>query len=439
MKKQFNIKEFFKRHLGMIIILIVLLVFPTSFSNQTRLNMRVIVTGLAIDKVDDSYEVTAQIVKTLPGSESPGVSATINFISDKDESLLGAISKISYKAGKVSAFSHTNFILIGKDLMESEDLNTCLNYFIRDRIIKDTALVLFAEEKASDEIKKTKDIELSVGIGIQKVFIFKEKESDGIMITVQDFLNNNEVYSKSAVASVLKFTSIEEESSENESGGSQGSGKESSSSGSEKSSSEGGGGGASGSSSSESSSSGGEEKTKYYAPTEKLVCFYDGKFKGMLSGDKEVLGFMLGYSKAKSDDFSLKDIDYETLKNINVGLKVKSKKNKYKIRYENEKPKLDLSVIIKSAEVESIQTASVFSSLSEEEYDAIKKALEKDIKEKVAACFEKSKTIGADVFRAYELAFKTKYKQTTKNYSSAEEFLKDLQINVNVKVERLEY
>ena len=178
MKKRFNIKEFFKRHLGIIIILIVLLVFPTSFSNQTRLNMRVIVTGVAIDKSDDKYEVTAQIVKTSPGTESPGVSAMVNFISDKDESLLGAISKISYKAGKVSAFSHTNFIVIGKELMESEDINTCLNYFIRDIIIKDTALVLFAEDKASDEIKKTKEIELSVGIGIQKVFIFKEKESD---------------------------------------------------------------------------------------------------------------------------------------------------------------------------------------------------------------------------------------------------------------------
>ena len=455
MKKRFNIKEFFKRHLGMIIILIVLLVFPTSFSNQTRLNMRVIVTGVAIDKSDDKYEVTAQIVKTSPGTESPGVSAMVNFISDKDESLLGAMSKISYKAGKVSAFSHTNFIVIGKELMESEDINTCLNYFIRDRIIKDTALVLFAEDKASDEIKKTKDIELSVGIGIQKVFIFKEKESDGIMITVQDFLNDNEDLSKSSVASILKFTSIEEESSSDQSGsssnskssdskgeGAESSGGESSNSGSSESGkgeSEGGGGGASGSSESESSSSGGgEEKTKYFAPTEKLACFCNGKFKGMLSGDKEVLGYMLCYSKARSDDFSIKNIECESLKDSTIGIKVKSKKNKYKIRYENGKPKLDLVIAVKSAEIESIQSDKLFSSLSKEEYKAIKDALEKDIREKVSACFEKSKELKADILKAYELAYKTKYKET-KNYSSPEEFLNDLEINVEVKIDRLEY
>ena len=438
MKKRFNIKEFFKRHLGIIIILIVLLVFPTSFSNQTRLNMRVIVTGVAIDKSDDKYEVTAQIVKTSPGTESPGVSAMVNFISDKDESLLGAISKISYKAGKVSAFSHTNFIVIGKELMESEDINTCLNYFIRDIIIKDTALVLFAEDKASDEIKKTKDIELSVGIGIQKVFIFKEKESDGIMITVQDFLNDNEDLSKSSVASILKFTSIEEESSSDQSGSSGGESSNSGTSESGKGETEGGGGGASGSSESESSSGGGEEKIKYFAPTEKLACFCNGKFKGMLSGDKEVLGYMLCYSKARSDDFSIKNIDCESLKDSTIGIKVKSKKNKYKIRYENGKPKLDLVVAVKSAEIESIQSDKLFSSLSKEEYKAIKDALEKDIREKVSACFEKSKELKADILKAYELAYKTKYKET-KNYSSSEEFLNDLDINVEVKIDRLEY
>ena len=438
MKKRFNIKEFFKRHLGIIIILIVLLVFPTSFSNQTRLNMRVIVTGVAIDKSDDKYEVTAQIVKTSPGTESPGVSAMVNFISDKDESLLGAISKISYKAGKVSAFSHTNFIVIGKELMESEDINTCLNYFIRDIIIKDTALVLFAEDKASDEIKKTKDIELSVGIGIQKVFIFKEKESDGIMITVQDFLNDNEDLSKSSVASILKFTSIEEESSSDQSGSSGGESSNSGTSESGKGETEGGGGGASGSSESESSSGGGEEKIKYFAPTEKLACFCNGKFKGMLSGDKEVLGYMLCYSKARSDDFSIKNIDCESLKDSTIGIKVKSKKNKYKIRYENGKPKLDLVVAVKSAEIESIQSDTLFSSLSKEEYKAIKDALEKDIREKVSACFEKSKELKADILKAYELAYKTKYKET-KNYSSSEEFLNDLDINVEVKIDRLEY
>ena len=44
-----------KRHLGLVILLIIVLVFPTSMSYQARLNMRIIVTGLAIDKIDGEY------------------------------------------------------------------------------------------------------------------------------------------------------------------------------------------------------------------------------------------------------------------------------------------------------------------------------------------------------------------------------------------------
>ena len=166
-------KRFFKNHVALIIIIIVVFAFPTSLSNQARLNMRVVVTGLAIDKKDDEFEVTAQIVKTSPGNESGGISAEVNFLSDTDKTLLGAISKLSYKAGKVSAFSHTNFLIIGEELAKTENLNSSLNYFLRDRIIKNTALVLFSEGKAGDEIKKTKDVELSVGLGLQKVYLFK--------------------------------------------------------------------------------------------------------------------------------------------------------------------------------------------------------------------------------------------------------------------------
>ena len=94
-----HIKRIFKRHIGVIILLILLLVFPSSVSNQAKLNMRIIVTGIAIDKVDDEYEVTAQVVKNTPGTETPGTSATIELVSDKAPTISLAMSKLSYKAG----------------------------------------------------------------------------------------------------------------------------------------------------------------------------------------------------------------------------------------------------------------------------------------------------------------------------------------------------
>ena len=142
-----------KKHIGLILILVIIIAFPSSLSNQIKINMRVIVTGIAVDKEDDNFVVTAQIMKPSPGVKSSSESATIDYITDKGETLAGAISKLSFKAGKTSAFSHTNFVIIGKDMLK-EDVTISLDYFIRDKIIKNSALILFAEEKAVSVAEK---------------------------------------------------------------------------------------------------------------------------------------------------------------------------------------------------------------------------------------------------------------------------------------------
>ena len=51
----------------------------------------------------------------------------------------------------------------------------------------------------------------------------------------------------------------------------------------------------------------------------------------------------------------------------------------------------------------------------------------------------KSKSFGADVFDAYELAYKFHYKKTTENFKTPAEFLKNLKLNVQVNVHKLDY
>ena len=415
-------KKYFKKHIALIILLVLAFSFPTSLSNQARLNMRIIVTGLAIDKKEDEFEVTAQIVKTSPGNESGGISAEVNFLTDKDKTLLGAISKLSYKAGKVSVFSHTNFIIVGEELAKTENLKSSLNYFLRDRIIKNTALILFSNGSASDEIKKTKNIELSVGLGLQKVYLFKERECDGIMLTVLDFLNQSVSFSKTTTASMIELDSNEQENGE--------------SSGGEKT-------GSSGSSKTNSGRAGGEggdaESYQYFKPIAPLVCFVDGVFKGKIEDQNQILGFMLANKNSKAEDFSLENVSGGKMENLTVGVKMENKNIYKKIRYENNIPYLEICVTVEKSEIEEIQTKGLVTGLENEEYQAIALALEKDIKTKISACFEKSKELDADMLGAYELAYKHKHKQLTKNSSSPEEFLKALQLDVKVKIKSLEY
>lgn len=424
-------KKFFKKHIGLVILLAIILAFPASMSTQARLNMRIIITGLAIDKKDNGYEVTAQIVKTAPGSGSEKSGSTIDFVSDTGDTIVSAISKLSYKSGKVAGFSHTNFVLVGKEMLE-EDLVQALNYFLRDNIIKDSVLLLVAKESAKDEIKNTKELGLSVGLEIQKVFVYKEKESDGAMTSLVSFVNKSLNHSKTSVISVLSIKG-EQSQSEQSSSGSQSSGESGGQSGSESSGSS--SSGSSGSSGSQNS----KEESKFFETITPLACFVSGKFVGSLEKEEEILGYMYAQEKCIAEDISLENLNFGNLKNAKVGIDVKFKKSSKKIRYEQGVPCLDICIKISNASIKEIQNENFISGVSNEEFEFIKSELEKKISQTIAASFEKSKELNADIFGAFDIANKFHYGQTKKNFETMEDFLKALKLNVDVEVNRLEY
>ena len=436
-------KIFLKKHIGIVILLIIIIAFPASMSTQARLNMRIIITGLAIDKTDSGYEVTAQIVRTAPSSGAEKSGATIDFVTDTGDSIVSAISKLSYKSGKVAGFSHTNFILIGKEMLEENLLKT-LNYFLRDTIIKDSVLLLVAKDSANEEIKKTKELGLSVGLEIQKVFVYKEKESDGAMTSILSFANKSLNHSKTSVVSVL---SMNNDSNNNGQSGKQGGSSGSSGGGQESGSSSSGGessgsGQESGSGSSESSSSGGSSessKTKYFDAITPLACFVEGKFVGKLESDDEIMGYMFSEKKCIAEDVSIENVTFGNLKNALVGIDIKYKNCDKKIRFENNIPCLDIFIKISNSSIKEIQNDSLVENISSEEFAYLKKKIEEKISKMVASCFEKSKSLGADIFGAFDIANKFHYKKTKENYETMEEFLEKLKLNVEVKVSRLEH
>lgn len=427
-----------KKHLGFIIFLIIILVFPASLSYQARLNMRIIVTGLAIDKINEEYQVTAQIVKTIPGSKPPGTSAEIDFLVDKSTVLSEAVSKLAYKAGKVAAFSHTNFIIVGKSVLE-EDISKCLDYFIRDKVIKNSALLLFAEDSAGDELQKTKKTELSVGIGLQKVYTFKERNSDGLMVTIIDFLKHSKSNTGTSVASTLALeTNKEQQSSGGDSSGSS-SGGEGGSAKSESSSSGSTGSSSGLGSSSQSGGSGGEEEYQYFKQNGPLMCFVDGRFAGKIESENDVSGFMLAHNKSKVIEVTLNNVTGGRFDNDKVEIAIRNKNNRFKISYIGDKPVFDVKVTVTKSEIGEILSDKIIGTLTEEEYNMLAQKLKDEIAKRVTACFETAKGFGVDIFNAYDYAYKHKYKNTTNKYHNKTQFLNDVQLKVSVEVKQMDY
>lgn len=448
--------NFIKRHIGLIIILIIAIVFPASLSNQAKLNMRIIVTGLAIDKNEEQYEVTAQVVKTVSGTESPGTGAEIEFISDSAETVSKAISKLLYKAGKVSAFSHTNFLILGNGILK-EDATKCLDVFLRDKIIKNSAMILFAKNSAKDEIQKTKNLELSVGLGLQKVYSFKQEENDGLMVTILDFMNENNTYGKTATTSLFELVENDAkgESSDSSSGSSSGglsqdssrTGDDSSSSGDGNSKDSSGGdsqnssgsGSTEGSGSSSGGSSSSDKNSKmYFTPNTPTYVFVDGKFVLEISDEKENSAYLITQKKTKTSYIELSNIEDEKLKSAKISIIIKNKKVRKKIHFNNNIPCLDLHIVIDNSEINEINSNEKNKSLSNEQLEKVKFALKKEIENNIGIVFENAKKSGADIFKAYEIAYKFNYNELAKLYNSPEDFIKNLNLSVSVDVLGLE-
>ena len=95
-------KNFLKKHIGLVILLVIILAFPASMSTQARLNMRIIITGLAIDKTESGYFV--------PGTEPAGWTLGMRYNLKKMKNRCGknnpAYGKHFYNNGSIQVLAY---------------------------------------------------------------------------------------------------------------------------------------------------------------------------------------------------------------------------------------------------------------------------------------------------------------------------------------------
>jgi len=194
----------------------------------------------------------------------------------------------------------------------------------------------------------------------------------------------------------------------------------------------------SGSSGGSSESQNAKQNFEAQAP---IAVFVKGKMVGKLE-DEESDGFLLANPNSKVSNLELNEIECNCNMDktqMKISVQIKSKNNSAKIRFENEIPCLDLFVDIKNAEIKEVISSDIHSVFTTEEYIAIKQTIKEKVSELIGKCFEKAQTLNADVFKAYEIAYKYHYDTLMKYYDTPEEFVKNLKLNVDVRTQQLEY
>lgn len=434
--------KFVKKHAWLFIIIFLLLLFPQSLTDQAKLNMRVIITGIGVDYIDNQYQITSQLVLPENGTQSGGISAHISYITATGQSISECVQNTSYKLGKFTELSHIEFILVG-ETMKEHNLASSLDYFFRNFKLKKSVMLLTCFGQAKDAIYKTSQLELGVALSLQKVYISHERSLNAVATTYIDFISNSNSVSGTSVIDTFIITTDDENSSSTNSaseGSEQSQGSSSQSSSSE--ASQGASSTSGNSSQSESEQINKSAKIKVNTP---LIFFKNGLFSGKITDENAVWGYYFANKKSNNGNIFLTDFSYAEIANANINIRIDQMNKTHKVEFVSGKPIQVINIKIKEARIDEIApinaaNTTIYKYLKPDVQNAILEGAKDKIKNLINKTFTESQSQNFDIFKTADLCYKyhpEKWKNFIKNADNPNNYIQDVSVVVNVDFEQL--
>ena len=396
---------FFKKHVWVLVLIMCVITIPQSLTTQAELKMRVLITGVALDKVEEQYELTAQVVMPSQSTDGNGV-AKVNFVTAQAQTVSEALNKVAYMIGKTVGVSHLSYVIVGESLKNSH-LPTVLDFFLRSRHINNALVVMRCDGTAKEMLSKTQNFELGTGVGLQKLFFFKQNASNGFSNSIQEFVNGASTKSASAM---LSFVDIKEDdvlkndSTQNTPDATM------------------------------------KGRVEYM---NKIAYYKNGKEVGQFTDEDEIMGVMLMNKKCKEVLLTVENINDDIYQNAIINLFVRNKKTSTTTKFKDGVANVDVKIKLDVVEYREIQnTASGledYKSYTKFLTNAVKKAVEEKTKTCITLAFEKAKQDSVDVFEFLNKLYRfdaQNYKKAEKE-NGADAILQNLKLNISVEVDKI--
>lgn len=136
-----------------VFIILILTLFLSGCWDRRELNQLAITLALGIDKVDDEYLVTAQVVvpseMSMKGSSAGGTKVTL--YSESGETVYEAIRKMTKNSPRKIYPGHFRLLILGEELAK-EGLGETLDVLSRDWEIRPDFYVVIAKDTTATEI-----------------------------------------------------------------------------------------------------------------------------------------------------------------------------------------------------------------------------------------------------------------------------------------------
>lgn len=413
-------RKIYQNRLLIVFIIFLIVLFPSSLSKKSMSNNNAIVIAVGIDKEDEKYTLSFQVV--IP-KQNNSFRESLLVLSSSGENLYDIYKKAETQIGKRIAFRHCQYIIVNEELAKTEDMTKMCDFLTRNKDISNSCILLCTDKSANEIMTLDSKTESSISIGIIEMLESYEKKYFVYDTNLENFVVGTYSPRKCGLMTYITTTENIDEGigSTSEGGGSGGSSDEG-----------GGSGGGSG--------GGGQSKEKYLSFDGRAAVFRKAKYVGLFSSDDLLALNWFNKSSGVSDKFTIENVTDELYTEAKIGLELLEKKSKVKAYFEGGVPivsvDVDLKVIIEDVE-NAIQDKNVVQSgrysLTTTLAGKMKERVYSDCKNILAKMVEYK----ADIIDIYSMFNKYHHKEFQDYLSSLKEdefYLSKVKVVVNSNV-----
>jgi len=420
-------KYLWKNKTLLIILIFAFWLVPQAISIPEQSRTETIVTGVAIDKVENDYEVTLQYI--VPHASTS--SQSLNLSSDKGKTIDEAISKVNAKLGKFSGFAHCRVLVFNEKACE-ENFTKLLDSFLRKKTNTNNIILINTKDSAKDLLGASDNLDSNLYSYLNNNAHSDELKNQGDLKSIGDYYVSYLGPSKTLAVNVVDIEKESGGDSPSGSGDNSGGGGSNSSS----NSSQGDNGGSGGSQSNSSQSS--EEKKQIKNEGKLLIIKNQKKLLTLSAEDSKNLN--LFNQNVKKSNLQIKDFSDENLVNADITFDIYDKSVKTKVYFRNNEPYCDIYLKI------HLRTSEVFSnSLDKTDYEVLQQKytdklfdeIRREIINRMQSAERNFKDNNYDVINCEEAFYKFKngeYKKYLKLNNNKEEFIKYVHFNYYVDI-----
>lgn len=192
-----------KRIAILLLVTLFVLWFVGSF-NETTLTERAIVLGLGIDKQEDLYKLSAEVIvpTNASGSTYTGGSRVVECYGS---TVAVAIEDLFHRSGRVPSLGQCAVLVIGESVYKNENLTDVLSFFYLSEAFADNTLISLAKGEASEIFNKQTTLDSYVSIVIESISHLRNRQMGVVSNVMQRFMHSMFDKSGSSYLSIIEF------------------------------------------------------------------------------------------------------------------------------------------------------------------------------------------------------------------------------------------